>query len=73
LNGLRGGGGWILIVRAEVAYEAAFFLCGASVVEGDEAGEQRGGDHRSPRVVFTGAIHSRRPVTAATVLPPIRF
>jgi hypothetical protein len=41
-------------------------------VDGDLVG-QRSGDHRSPRVVFTGAIQSRRPVIATTVLPAIRF
>jgi selenocysteine lyase/cysteine desulfurase len=35
----RGGLG-VLIVRAEVADEAALFLGGALVVEGDEAGEE---------------------------------
>jgi hypothetical protein len=57
----------ILIVRAEPADEAALFLGGALVVEGDEAGEQRSGDHRSPRVLFTGTILSRRPVFAVSV------
>ena len=39
MDGLGRGGFWILIVRAEVADEAALFLGGALVVEGDEAGE----------------------------------
>ena len=34
------GGCWILILRAEIADEAALFLGGALVVEGDEAGEE---------------------------------
>jgi hypothetical protein len=33
-------GCWILIVRAQPADEAALFLGGALVVEGDEAGEE---------------------------------
>jgi hypothetical protein len=37
------------------------------VVEGDEAREQCGGDHWSPRFLFTGSIHTRRPVIAASV------
>jgi hypothetical protein len=37
---LRRGGAWILIVRTQPADEAALFLGGALVVEGDEAGEE---------------------------------
>ncbi len=40
MNGLGRGGCWILILRAEIADEAALFLGGALVVEGDEAGEE---------------------------------
>ena len=40
MNGLRRGGCWFLIIRAEVADEAALFFGGGLVVEGDKAGEQ---------------------------------
>jgi hypothetical protein len=43
------------------------------VVDGGGVGEQRRGDHRSPRVFFSGTLHSQRPVIAATVQPPISF